>query len=334
MDHESLKNITSRFSDAHILVVGDVMLDKFVWGKVTRISPEAPVPVVDVVRETVVPGGAANVAANICALSGVVYISGVIGDDEGGEVLTEVLKGKGVETKGLIVDRSRPTTLKTRILAHSQQVVRVDREKREFVDEGILDQIIDYVKPYLSKVSVVIISDYGKGIVTPGLLEQLIPLCKEFNTAIIVDPKVGHYLSYKGVTLIAPNQDEAQDLTKQVISDEDSLVNVGRTILRDLGCEAVLITRGEKGMTLIEKTGDVSHVPTAAQEVYDVTGAGDTVVSVISLAISVGASIKEAAIIANLAAGIVVGKVGTAVVTKDEILGAIERSHLDFRDLK
>lgn len=316
--------IISRFDEAKVLLVGDVMVDEFIWGDVSRISPEAPVPVVKVTRETFVPGGAANVAANIASLGGKVFVTSVIGDDLNAERLRDEFLRRGINTDGLVVDSSRPTTLKTRIIAHSQQVVRVDRESKKEIGQTIIQRVFDQILQFLEEIEILVISDYGKGVITPDLLARLIPLAREKGIPSIVDPKLKNYLSYKGINIITPNQNEAASFVKREIESDVDLVEIGREILSTLGCIAVLITRGERGMSLFEENGAITHIPTMAREVYDVTGAGDTVVGVLALSLASGAGIVEAATLANYAAGIVVGEVGTATVSQEELRRAIE----------
>lgn len=307
-----------------VLVVGDIMVDEFIWGEVRRISPEAPVPVVNITGETFHPGGAANVMANIHSLGGKVYVAGVIGDDKEGKTLLDNLSRKGISTEGLIVDFNRPTTLKTRIVVKSQQMIRIDREKQEAVDERIVNQILDYIKRIIPDIKTIVISDYGKGVIGQKLLEELIPLSKKYDAITIVDPKIGNFGYYKGVSVITPNHFEAQDLTGIMIKDEASLKQCMEAILRKLECEIVVVTKGEEGMSILKHTGELFHIPAVAREVYDVTGAGDTVVAVLSLCLGAGLDIVEASKLANYAASIVVGKIGTATVTKEELTERIK----------
>ncbi|HAW50692.1 TPA: D-glycero-beta-D-manno-heptose-7-phosphate kinase [bacterium] len=307
-----------------VLVVGDLMVDEFIWGNVRRISPEAPVPVVDITGETFHPGGAANVVANIHSLGGCVYVSGVIGDDNEGKRLIDSLSHKGISTEGLIVDKTRPTTLKTRIVVRSQQMIRIDKEKQEIVDERITGQLLDYIKKVITSVKTIVISDYGKGVINQRLLEELIPLAKKHDVITIVDPKIGNFGYYKGVSYITPNHFEAQDLTGIMIKDEASLKACMEAIIRRLECLAVITTRGEEGMSVLTRDGELSHIPTKAKEVYDVTGAGDTVVAILALGLGVGVDIVDVARLANYGAGIVVGKIGTAIVTQEELLETIK----------
>lgn len=321
---EKFKRIISKFSKIKVLIIGDLILDEFLWGKVSRISPEAPVPVVWVQSESFMPGGASNVANNLHALGGKVYLAGVIGMDERGKILTEELTKKGIDIGGVVIDGERPTTLKTRVIAHHQQVVRIDKEKMETLGPGLIDQIVDYVKEIIRDIDAIIIEDYGKGVITPRLLEEVLRVAKRHKKIICVDPKEEHFHYYKGVTAITPNHHEAAQSAGIKVKDDDSLVKIGKVLLNKLRCEAVLITLGENGMQLFEKKGRITYIPTVAQDVFDVSGAGDTVIGAFTLALGAGASMPDAAYISNFAAGIVVGKVGIAVVTQEELLSRIK----------
>jgi len=318
---KKIKSIISRFKDARILVIGDVMLDEFIWGKVSRISPEAPVPVVWVNSETYMPGGASNVANNIATLGARTIISGVIGDDSRGEVLNRLLSEKGVDTDGLIVDHKRPTTVKTRVIAHHQQVVRIDKEDTTETPKSVLNKICDFVDFRIRDVDAVIIEDYGKGVISNGLIKEVVSIAKRKKKIIVVDPKEDNFSCYRDVTSITPNRFEAQNAVGFKLKNRDDLCRAGYAILKDLRSKSVLITLGEEGMALFEKGGKKPlHIPTLAQDVFDVSGAGDTVISVFTLSKCCGATDVEAANIANCAAGIVVGKVGIAVVTQEELI--------------
>jgi D-beta-D-heptose 7-phosphate kinase/D-beta-D-heptose 1-phosphate adenosyltransferase len=317
-----MENLFKRFNNTGILIIGDLMVDQYIWGKVNRISPEAPVPVVEVSRENLLLGGAANVAHNILSLGGKVFITGVIGKDDMGNVLINKLKEKGVNTDGIIVDKNRLTTVKTRIIAHNQQVVRLDREIKSDINQSILSLILEYVKNCLSEIKAIIISDYCKGTITRDLIKELLKLTRS-KIFIAVDPKIGHFDYYKGVSLITPNITEASFSSGIDIVNEKTLIKAGKILLKKLKCKAVLITRGDEGMTLFEKNDKVTHIPTYAREVYDVTGAGDTVIATFTLCYSAGARLKDAAILANHAAGVVVGEIGTAVVTPEDIMTSI-----------
>ena len=316
------KKIISRFKDKNILVIGDIILDHYIWGRVSRISPEAPVPVVEVTRESFLLGGAANVANNIVSLGGRASVIGINGQDIAGEGLMNILRDKGVNCDGIFTE-NRPTTVKTRVIAHNQQVVRFDREDKKYVDGKILKGILAYINSVLFKYDAVIVSDYQKGMISQELIRDIVKKAKPKKIFIAVDPKVGHFDFYKGVSLITPNVMEASSGSNIEIRDDKTLLKAGRSLLKKLSCKAVLITRGEQGMSLFEKN-KVTHIPTVARKVYDVTGAGDTVISAFTLASASGANMEEAAVIANHAAGIVVAEVGTAVSTPEQLLGSFD----------
>ena len=305
--------------DRYVLVLGDVMLDEFVWGDVTRISPEAPVPVVDVRRESVHLGGAANVLANLVALGARGSVVGVVGKDGPGERLQTGLRELGTRGDCLIVDDTRPSTTKTRIIAHSQLVVRADRESRAPVSEKTEDQIISCLKDALKQANAFVISDYDKGVVTPRILSEILPLAYE-QVPVLVDPKLRNFNSYRPATLVTPNHLEALRMSNTEDTSDDGSHRAAKVIREKLGCDAVLITRGDRGMMLLEANDRAVFVETAAREVYDVTGAGDTVIAALAGALASGATMLEAANLANHAAGIVVGKVGTATASAEELL--------------
>lgn len=322
-DIKRLNTIISKFPRAKILVVGDLILDEFIWGSVNRISPEAPVPVVWVKSESFMPGGAANVANNINALDAGVYLAGVVGNDERGGILKGELQKKGINIDGVITDDTRPTTLKTRVIAHHQHVVRIDREATQGIRDNIMDKMLGYIRKRIKDVDAVVIEDYGKGLIAPRLLKETVALARCAKKAISVDPKQEHFSYYKNVTVITPNRAEASDASNIEIKDEATLGKAGKALLARLKCDAVLITLGEDGMRLFERRGKITHIPTVAQEVFDVSGAGDTVIAAFTTALACGAGLADAAYISNFAAGIVVGKVGVAVATRDELLGRI-----------
>lgn len=323
---KQLKGIVGKFSKSKILVIGDFILDQYIWGNVSRISPEAPVPVVDVRKETFVPGGSLNVGNNIKSLGATVYPCGVIGRDRLGRNFLKIVQRKGIDTGGIIVDNGRPTTLKSRVIAHSQQVVRFDRESREPISDKDKKIILEFCRKTIENVDGVIIEDYGKGVIFPELLKEVVALAKKHNVFVSVDPKEKHFEYYKNVTVITPNKKEAYGAIGASVDDPKlTIEDVGKLLLKKISCDAVLMTLGEEGMALFEKNGNLTKIPTAAQEVFEVSGAGDTVIAVFSLALSCGASMPDAAIISNLAAGIVVGKVGTVAVEKEELLLSIDR---------
>jgi D-beta-D-heptose 7-phosphate kinase/D-beta-D-heptose 1-phosphate adenosyltransferase len=324
-----MKEYLKKFSKTGILVIGDLMVDQYIWGKVKRISPEAPVPVVEVTDENLLLGGAANVANNVISLGGKVFIAGTIGQDDLGKLLVNKFLEKGYSTDGIVVDGNRPTTVKTRVIAHSQQVVRFDREVKSDISKSTLSHIADYVKSCLPHIQGIIISDYSKGLITRKLVKTIVEIAgpKKF---IAVDPKTGHFGYYKNVGLITPNVNEASSGSGIEIVDEKTLIFAGKLLLKKLQCSAVIITRGDEGMSLFEKNGRITHIPTCAREVYDVTGAGDTVIAALSLSRAAGAKLSDAAIIANHAAGVVVGEVGTSVATQRSIINSMKTCKLEI----
>ena len=316
-----------RFSRSRVLVIGDLMLDHYIWGTMSRISPEAPVPIVHVENESLLLGGAANVYKNILSLGGKAEVCGVIGQDESGKSLLEELGFRRSHHPGIIVDPSRPTTRKTRLVAHNQQVIRYDIEKQQDISAQATNQILKYVQSRLDSISCVVISDYAKGVITPSLLEHVGKLTRNRKIPLVIDPKVEHFSYYEGATVLTPNHMEAQQASGLSGCNHKAIHKIGHSLRQNLRCEAVLVTRGEQGMSLCESNGKSLHIPTMARQVYDVTGAGDTVVSTLALALSVGASIKQASIMANYAAGIVVGQVGTTSITKIQLKKSIHQAH-------
>lgn len=337
---KNLKKIIGNFNKANVLVIGDLILDEYVWGNVNRISPEAPVPVVWANKCTYVPGGAANVANNIRALDGKVSLLGVVGDDKNAGVLFSELKKRGIAGKGIFVEPKRYTTVKTRIIAGHQQVVRVDWEHTHPLSAVLNKKIIEFIQKNIDEFDAIIIEDYGKGVINQYLLESLVSLAKDNKKIIMVDPKEEHFQYYRQVTSITPNRRELENAIRnlkikdttnrfklnndRLFTDKDIDLAV-RQIIQYLDLESILVTLGEHGMQLFEKSGRVTHIPTVAQEVFDVSGAGDTVISTFTLGVCSGGSLLEAAYIANFAAGIVVGKVGTAVTNRKELLNSITK---------
>jgi len=310
--------------DRTVVVLGDVMLDEFVWGEVTRISPEAPVPVVDVRRESVHLGGAANVLANLLSLGAKGAVIGAVGNDSAGERLRSSLRKLSPQAEDyLVVDETRPSTTKTRIIAHNQLVVRADRELRTPVQGKIETQILSQLKVALAHAHAFVISDYDKGVVTPRILAGILPFAYE-RVPVLIDPKLRNFNFYQPATLITPNHHEALRMTN-LEEDSDAGLHQAAKLIRDrLHCDSVLITRGDRGMILLESNGEPVYVETAAREVYDVTGAGDTVIAALASGLAAGASMLEAATLANHAAGIVVGKVGTATAGAEELIATFD----------
>jgi D-beta-D-heptose 7-phosphate kinase/D-beta-D-heptose 1-phosphate adenosyltransferase len=318
-DSKALSNGIDRFTSCRITVVGDVIMDEFLWGRVDRISPEAPVPVVEVERQSHMLGGAGNVVNNIIALGGQALLCGVVGNDSMGKKLTRIVGKLNNVTDGLVVENRRPTTMKTRVVAHSQQVVRVDREERKPADEQSIGRILATLKEELNESDAIVVADYGKGVVTRSLMDGIRSLRQDNQISLAVDPTVRNLALYKDVTLITPNNYEAQQMSGIQIEDDQSLGRAGAHLLKELGCEMVLITQGDKGMTLFEGNGQTTQIPTVARKVFDVSGAGDTVIATFTLALAAGLTPSQAAVLANLAAGIVVGEVGTATVAASRL---------------
>jgi D-beta-D-heptose 7-phosphate kinase/D-beta-D-heptose 1-phosphate adenosyltransferase len=310
---------------ARVAVLGDVMLDEFLWGKVARISPEAPVPVVEVERQSFHLGGAANVAGNLRALGGSAVLLGVVGKDAAADRLREALDRAGVVARLEVADHGRPTTVKTRIVAQGQQVVRADRELSADIPEALEDGLLASLRRELPGCQALVVSDYQKGVVTERLLRRVLALAKRLRVRVLVDPKLRHFARYKRVSVVTPNQSEAEQATGLSLRDSTGLLAAGRRILAMLDCEAALITRGEHGMSLFERGRRPLHIATTAREVFDVTGAGDSVIATLALALAAGGRLAEAALLANYAAGVVVGKLGTAEAQADEIVAAFER---------
>jgi len=323
MKAAGLQAYIKKFKGGKVLVIGDLILDQYIWGPVSRISPEAPVPIVNVSSETLHLGGAANVSNNVRSLGGRVELCGVIGADEPGRQFTNVLRSHGIGSDGVLIDRDRPTTRKTRIVAHNQQLVRFDVERCHAINGVLEARISQYVAACIRSVAAVVVSDYAKGVITARVMADLTGLADRHKIPVIVDPKVRHIGYYKGVTVLTPNHLEAIQAAGLQGEDESALLEAGRQLQQRLGCRAVLITRGERGMSLFEAGGTVTHIPTVARQVYDVTGAGDTVVATLALALAAGAPMRQAAKLANYAAGIVVGMLGTGTVTPAQLQEAL-----------
>ena len=324
LTRDRAKEITAGFEGKRIIVLGDLMLDEFIWGKVRRISPEAPVPVVEVEKQTVALGGAGNVTSNIVALGAIPIPIGVVGEDSDGLRLREAFNSLDVPTEGIIIDPDRPTTLKSRIIAHNQQVVRTDRESRKEISQNIEEKIVAIFEREMKTANALLVSDYSKGLLSAGILSRTLNAARARGLAVCLDPKNKSFEHYQPVTIITPNHQEAAEAAGVMVDNTDGVISAGHRIMEFLDCEAVLITRGEEGMTLFTLDGGVSHIPTVAREVYDVTGAGDTVIATLTLALTAGGSFLECAILANHAAGVVVGKVGTATSTREELINTIE----------
>jgi len=318
-----IKKLFEQFSGKRIGVVGDLMLDRYYWGSISRISPEAPVPVVEVESQSTRLGGAANVANNIASLGGIPLMIGVIGDDSGGKRLRSIVEEAGFPTAGLVIDKSRPTTTKTRVIAHSQHVVRIDQEVKNDVGKEILAKILDTLRAELSTLDAIILEDYNKGVVVKNLIREISALARKAGKTVTVDPKFHNFFEYTNVTVFKPNRKETEEALGRRLTDVRSIEEAGWDLVKRLETDNVLLTLGEKGMSLFERGGDVTHVETRAQHVADVSGAGDTVISTLTMAIVAGATVKEASALANHAGGVVCGEVGIVPIQRDALLNAV-----------
>ena len=326
-----------------IAVVGDFMLDQYMWGSATRISPEAPVPVVDFINESQVLGGAGNVAANLAALGARVFPFGVIGDDEAGNAIRTCLDDLGVTTKGVVADKSRITTTKTRVIARQHQIVRVDRERRAPLSRALEDSLVRRIKVALGRLDALVISDYDKGVVSDSLADRVLTECHRRGVPALVKPKTSRLFAYRGATMIVCNAKEAGFFDTRSLDDDESVAQTGRALLAKFGCSAVVITRGAEGLNVFEEASPEGfHVAAMSREisyerlgqaatdrathgrqVFDVTGAGDTVISVLAIAVAARIPVREAAVLANAGAGVIVGKLGTSTITPDELFAAL-----------
>ncbi len=313
-----------QFSKKKIIVVGDLMLDRYVWGAVDRISPEAPVPVVEVTNETVRLGGAANVAHNLSSLGATPISIGIVGNDFAGQQLIGLMKSMDFPVDHIVIDNTRPTIMKTRIIANDQHIVRADRELREVINADVLQKIIDTIKTNFSQVDAIIIEDYNKGLLTKELIREVTDLAKQNQKIITVDPKVDNFFEYKSVTLFKPNRKETEAALGIKIDSFEKFEQASRTIKTRLNCDAVLITLGEQGMCLLSSDGEFSRIPTKARKVHDVSGAGDTVISTLTLALTTGADLKESVTLANYAAGAVCGEVGVVPIEPSKLRETID----------
>jgi len=316
----------SKFDRCHILVVGDLMIDEYLWGDVDRISPEAPVQIVAVDTEDYTLGGSGNVVKNIASLGAAVSVAGVIGTGRNGQLLLQMFKDLGVHTDGIIQEPDRPTTMKTRIIASNQQVLRIDRETKQTISDATLERLAGFIENKISSVDVILISDYGKGVITKTLLSRLIASAREHNKITISDPKGLDFSKYSGVSLLTPNKKEAARASGIEIVDDTTLSEAGNKILQAVDIDKLLITCGKDGMILFQRNHAPSTIYAEARQVYDVSGAGDTVLAILGLGIAAGESFEHSMALANTAAGIVVGKVGTATISRQELAAALQPS--------
>lgn len=326
----SLKRFSDLLSNVKgkkIAIVGDLMVDRYFWGSVSRISPEAPVPVVDVDREFSQLGGASNVGNNIKSLGGEPLLIGVVGDDNTSVQLRELLEENHFSDEGLVTDKSRPTTIKTRIIAHNQHIVRTDRESREDVSRAVEKKVIGVIEKILSGCEGVIIEDYNKGLLKKNIIHKTISLAHQYKIPITIDPKFNNFFEYKKATVFKPNQREVEQKLGVRITTDEILQDAGLRLLQRLDCENVLITRGEKGMALFKQNGKCIQVPTRAKEIHDVSGAGDTVIATLTAVLVAGGDVEEAATIANYAAGVVCSEVGVVPIDPKELKQAFKRNN-------
>ncbi len=329
-DRRDLATLVDKLKDARVLCVGDVMLDRFVYGRVDRISPEAPIPVLQIEREIGMLGGAGNVVRNVSALGGASTLAAIIGDDEAGAEIKALLTEDHVSTTALTVHKTRATGIKTRYLANTQQMLRTDHEDDQPIEGKVILKIIEAAKKAMKTCGAVVISDYGKGVLVPDVIEAVIDAARARGCPIIVDPKGREYWRYQGADLVTPNRAELAEAVGHPVTVESDIIDAAKSLVVEYDLGAVLVTRSQDGMTLVTADGAVTHLPAEAREVFDVSGAGDTVVATIATAMAAGASIRDAAALANVAAGIVVGKVGTAAAYAGDV--AIALHHQEISD--
>lgn len=329
--NSKLKEILFKSKGLKVMVVGDLILDEYIWGNIDRISPEAPVGVLECKSENTAPGGAANVANNLKNLGCEVYLVGTVGKDEKGGKLKKILKRAGINYMGVFEDRFRPTTNKIRVIAHNQQILRIDKEDRRMADNHIKSKLIHYATKIMPEVDGVICSDYGKGVLSRDVISSVAKVARKYKKVVIADPKGSDYSKYKGVNIITPNKKEAAEASGIEINSEEDIKEAAKKLFGVFNGDAVLITRGADGMSLFQKNGKITNISTKAREVYDVSGAGDTVISVLGMIVFAGYSIADAARLANIAAGIEVGKIGTSTVTKDEIIHYLDEGEFKAR---
>jgi D-glycero-beta-D-manno-heptose-7-phosphate kinase len=328
ISNKRLDDLKKSFGGKRIAVIGDMMLDGYFWGDVKRISPEAPVPVLEVEDEFFRFGGAANVAYNILTLGGIPVPVGVIGKDTYGQIFSSLLKEKNIESEGIIIDTDRPTTTKTRVIANNQHVVRIDKESKAYINNHIESKILSYIENILVKLDGIILQDYNKGILTPSLISSIISLANKKNILITVDPKFDNFFEYKNVTVFKPNRKETETVLGIRIKDDKDISSAGRDLLHKLKSKYVLLTLGEGGIAVFENDDKERRMPTKARKVADVSGAGDTVISTLTIGLAAGANIYEACFLANYAAGIVCGEVGIVPIQKEALFQTVLKDNL------
>ncbi len=325
---ERLQNIFDQFANQKVLVIGDLMVDEYLRGNVNRLSPEAPVPIIEIEQESYHLGGAANVSINLKTLGCQPITLGLVGQDRAGEILIELLKKTGMTIDGIIIDSQRPTTLKTRIIGDNQHIARVDREKIEYLNGQLLNRFIDHFNTLLPEVKAIILEDYNKGILSKEFINYITQQAGQKNIPVLVDPKFINFLEYRDITLFKPNIKETVHALGRPVSTDEEVEQAGKELLQLLNAQCVLITRGGKGMSLIERNLSVHHIPTRTRRVADVSGAGDTVISTLTAAIIGGATFKEAATIANYAAGLVCEEVGIVPINGSQLFQQLIKEQL------
>ena len=325
-----LQQLLERCRGKKIAVVGDLMVDRYYWGDVMRISPEAPVPVVEVKSESTRLGGAANVANNIASLGGTPLMIGVVGKDNGGTVLRSLVRDAGFTDRGLIVDPSRPTTVKSRVIAHHQHVVRIDQESKQDVKQEIADQMLEVLRTEGDSLRAIILEDYNKGVVTKTVIHDVIAFARERGIPVAVDPKFNNFFEYQNVTVFKPNRKETEEALGMRLDSPEAIERAGRELMKRLQADHVLLTLGERGMSLFARDGAPLNVPTRARKVADVSGAGDTVIATLTMALAAGTTVQQAASLANYAGGVVCGEVGIVPIDPKALVEAIlEDAHQD-----
>lgn len=323
ISNNRLDELKKSFDGKRIAVIGDMMLDGYFWGDVKRISPEAPVPVLEVEDEFFRFGGAANVAYNILTLGGIPVPVGVIGEDTYGHIFSSLLKERKINAEGIFIDKERPTTTKTRVIANNQHIVRIDKESKAYINNNIEQKILSYLESDLTKLDGIILQDYNKGILTPSLITKIISLANNKNILITVDPKFDNFFEYKNVTVFKPNRKETETVLGTRIKNDKDVSSAGRNLLHKLNSKYILLTLGEGGIAVFEKDDKERRMPTKARKVADVSGAGDTVISTLTIGLAAGADIYEACYLANYAAGVVCGEVGIVPIEKERLFDTI-----------
>jgi len=323
LSENRIKELKDNFESKRIAIIGDMMLDGYYWGDVKRVSPEAPVPVLEVEEEFFRFGGAANVALNVLALGGIPVPIGVIGYDNNGTIFTSLLTESKIIAEGILIDETRPTTTKTRVIADSQHVVRIDKESKNYINDEMQDKIFDFINNKVNEFDGIILQDYNKGVLTEKLIERIVELANKKNVLITVDPKFNNFFAYKNVTVFKPNRKEAEEKLGIKITSSEDVTFAGNRLMDKLNSKYLLMTLSEEGVAVFEKGKEEKRMPTKARKVADVSGAGDTVISTLTMALAAGADILEASYLANYAGGIVCGEVGIVPVDREKLFTTV-----------